>query len=74
MARRTGGASLVRRQSPWMICLYLVLLFACPMLLAGTARAQEDTQTPLTEETSVTGPSMSTKLSGLAVVDVNGVA
>lgn len=40
-----------------MICLYLVLLFACPMLLAGTARAQEDSQKPMDGEKGVGGPS-----------------
>jgi len=46
MAARTFGAG-ARAQSPWMLVLYLLALFASPMLFMGKAQAQD---------TGITGP------------------
>jgi len=47
MARQSVGAG-ARARSPWMLVLYLIALFASPMLFMGKAQAQDS---------GITGPS-----------------
>ncbi|KAL9050699.1 MAG: hypothetical protein Q9162_006473 [Coniocarpon cinnabarinum] len=49
-----------RRSSPrsaWMTAFYVFCIFALPLLLIGTVRAQDDTQKPLDDDKAVSGPS-----------------
>lgn len=55
MARSSRGASSPR--SAWMTAFYLLCIFAVPLLLIGTVRAQEDTTKSGGDDKAISGPS-----------------